>query len=73
MRIQLFFLSLGMEEKLQKLLELAQKEVEKAIEKQSYFEPDYEDGKPGAADRYHFWEGVEVCADMFVERIKTLM
>lgn len=62
-----------MKEKLQKLLEFVQERAEKAEKKMYELEPRFEDGEREAFEKYNYWEGVQDCAEVIADEIKTLL
>ena len=62
-----------MKEDLQKLLEFVQERAEKAEQKMYDLEPRFEDGEREAFEKYNYWEGALNCAELIIDKIKTLL
>ena len=62
-----------MKEDLQKLLEFVQERAEKAEQKMYDLEPRFEEGERQAFEKYSYQEGVVNCAELIIDKMKTLI
>ena len=62
-----------MKEDLQKLLEFVQERAEKAEQKMYDLESRFEDEEREVFEKYNYWEGVLNCAELIIDKIKTLI
>lgn len=62
-----------MKEDLQELLEFVQERAEKAEQRMYDLESRFEDGEREVFQKYNYWEGVLNCAELIIDKIKTLL
>lgn len=62
-----------MKEDLQELLEFVQERAEKAEQRMYDLESRFEDGEREVFQKYNYLEGVLNCAELIIDKIKSLL